>query len=611
MSDRILVFEIFRGDELLRTERIERDIVKIGSLPTSHLRLEDPQVSSIHAVVEVSGEAVHCIDLGSASGTRVNGNRINKCQLNDGDVIEFGLTRVVFRVERPKPQVVTAAGSARPGVPGAAGAVGGVQPPSLRHVPPIGRASEARYGAKRPSQALKADGTVEVVHLWRDHVMSEVSLKEKEKALTIGSDSENQIVIDHPSIPSPRHALVSRTADRSAYLHLGPKMEGEVFIEGVRYEVSDAIRMVSGEGLKLTTKTRARLTFGESTLHIHPGTQPPAGMPWGVVELNVIGFALLSLLLHSVLVGIVYMAPESANWMDLDNFDMEETIADIAQLDEEPPPEELPEILQEERGEQEDIAAREQGDEGRAGVENEVVEDRRMAVEGPPDNTQVTLSRRQAEELAVERGVLSLFQETPGPQSLFGDVAMGYDDVSAAGALYGDTVGVARGFGGLGISGGGFSGGGDNPGGFGVGPIATRGLYGAERDDLGRDLARGLRDRGDHEIEVELGQPSIEGHLDREIIQRVVREHRREIRDCYQRELQRNQDLSGRIVVAFTIDPQGNVARAEISETDLNNSEVEECVARRFRRFVFPEPTTPGLVHVFYPFVFTGGGGGQ
>ncbi len=71
--------------------------------------------------------------------------------------------------------------------------------------------------------------------------------------------------------------------------------------------------------------------------------------------------------------------------------------------------------------------------------------------------------------------------------------------------------------------------------------------------------------------------------------------------------LQRNPDLSGRIVVTFTIDPQGNVARASISETDLDNSEVEDCVATRFRRFVFPAPTTPGLVHVNYPFVFTGG----
>ncbi len=65
--------------------------------------------------------------------------------------------------------------------------------------------------------------------------------------------------------------------------------------------------------------------------------------------------------------------------------------------------------------------------------------------------------------------------------------------------------------------------------------------------------------------------------------------------------------MAGRILVSFTIDPQGNVARASIAETELNNSTVEDCVVRRFRRFAFPQPSTPGLVHVNYPFMFTGG----
>jgi hypothetical protein len=612
MSDRILVFEIYQGDELVRVERIEREIVKIGSLPTSHLRLDDPGVSSIHAVVEVSGaDAVQCIDLGSANGTRVNGNRINKTQLNEGDVLEFGETRVVFRTERPKPKAAPSAGAAgagRPGPPGLPGAAAGPAR-SYRYVQLTHRPSDAKHYARRfLSQPSRTDGTVEVAHLWRDHVMVELAMKDKDQTITVGADPKADIIIEHPAIPSQRYPLVTRTPDGSAYLHLSPKMDGEVYIDATRYTIEEAIRKGTGEGLKITAKTRARLNFGESSIFVHQGTRPQIALPFGVIETHLLVFVIISALLHGILMGLVYLVPEDARALDIDRFDLNDSIATIESFEEEPEPTELPEILQQDgEDEEEELAAREQGDEGRAGVEDEEREDRRMAVAGDPDNRQVTLDRREAQELAQERGALSVFRETPGPQSLFGDVASGYDDVTAAGALQGPTIGLARGSGGLGNIGGGWSGGGNNPGGFGVGPIATRGLYGRDREDLGRELSRGLRERGARDIEVELGQPTIEGHLDREIIQRVIREHRREIRDCYQRELQRNPDLSGRIMVSFTIDPRGNVARATVSESDLNSSTVEDCVAARFRRFVFPEPSTPGLVHVNYPFVFTGG----
>ena len=43
---------IHRGSELLEAQVFERDIIKIGRLASAHLRLEDPKVSRIHAVIE-------------------------------------------------------------------------------------------------------------------------------------------------------------------------------------------------------------------------------------------------------------------------------------------------------------------------------------------------------------------------------------------------------------------------------------------------------------------------------------------------------------------------------------------------------------------------------
>jgi len=99
-------FHIFRGDELVREEVLAQDVIKVGKLASSHLRLEDETVSRMHAVIEVTGpNEVIIIDLGSTRGTTVNGERINKARLQSGDEIMFGDARVV--VEFLEAQVET------------------------------------------------------------------------------------------------------------------------------------------------------------------------------------------------------------------------------------------------------------------------------------------------------------------------------------------------------------------------------------------------------------------------------------------------------------------------------------------------------------------------
>ena len=105
--------------------------------------------------------------------------------------------------------------------------------------------------------------------------------------------------------------------------------------------------------------------------------------------------------------------------------------------------------------------------------------------------------------------------------------------------------------------------------------------------------------------EVELGNPTVEGDLDGETIRRSARRHRHEIRDCYQRELERTVGLGGRVDVWFLIDPAGNVPLARIESSELANENVEECLVRRLRRWRFPAPGTPGNVRVLFPFTLT------
>jgi predicted Zn finger-like uncharacterized protein len=72
------------------------EVAKIGTLQASHVRLTGPDVWGIHAVIESAGKtSATVIDMGSPSGTRVNGERVNKAPLGAEDVIEIGGYRLV------------------------------------------------------------------------------------------------------------------------------------------------------------------------------------------------------------------------------------------------------------------------------------------------------------------------------------------------------------------------------------------------------------------------------------------------------------------------------------------------------------------------------------
>jgi TonB family protein len=89
-------FEIYKGDSLVREEVLAQDVIKIGKLASSHLRLDDETVSRMHAVIEATSPTdINVVDLGSTRGTTVNGERITKARLQSGDEIMFGDCRVV------------------------------------------------------------------------------------------------------------------------------------------------------------------------------------------------------------------------------------------------------------------------------------------------------------------------------------------------------------------------------------------------------------------------------------------------------------------------------------------------------------------------------------
>ena len=94
-----LTFRIFKGDQLLREERLSLCVIKLGKVPSAHLKLDDETVSRMHAIIEVNGPGdVSIIDLGSTKGTFVNGQKVNKAKLQSGDTIVVGETRIELAI---------------------------------------------------------------------------------------------------------------------------------------------------------------------------------------------------------------------------------------------------------------------------------------------------------------------------------------------------------------------------------------------------------------------------------------------------------------------------------------------------------------------------------
>lgn len=95
---RWISFDLTHGDGSTGTQLFKQDIIKIGKLASSHLQISDDGVSRMHAVVEIEPDAVYIIDLGSVTGTFVNGKKINKCEIRAGDVLTLGAARAVVNM---------------------------------------------------------------------------------------------------------------------------------------------------------------------------------------------------------------------------------------------------------------------------------------------------------------------------------------------------------------------------------------------------------------------------------------------------------------------------------------------------------------------------------
>ena len=70
--------------------------VVLGRLPTCAIPIQEASVSREHAKIFLRDDRYLLVDLNSANGTFVNGKRVTRAELADGDEVTLGSARLVF-----------------------------------------------------------------------------------------------------------------------------------------------------------------------------------------------------------------------------------------------------------------------------------------------------------------------------------------------------------------------------------------------------------------------------------------------------------------------------------------------------------------------------------
>lgn len=142
------------------------------------------------------------------------------------------------------------------------------------------------------------------------------------------------------------------------------------------------------------------------------------------------------------------------------------------------------------------------------------------------------------------------------------------------------------------------------PSGASGGGIAT-GSYGSIGYGSGGGVAMPMMAKRSYDAPaVRMGTATAVGDLDKNLIKRYIRQQTARVRYCYEKQLQTNPTLGGKVTVKFTIGADGKVV--DVTATGMNNPALESCVADVIRSIRFPA-TNSGKVVISYPFVFQPG----
>jgi len=454
-----------------------------------------------------------------------------------------------------------------------------------------------------------------VAYVWRDEVMADLVALEPRK-ITLGTRGRATFIT--PDLGLPNRFRILRPGSRGYLLTLGVGMTGRLRLGREEMEVAEFLRggepADSAQGSFRATNVAPgdwgviHLDGrGEHSLFFQYVTAdaPLPRSTWrdGEILLPALAFAVV---LHAVLVAIALISPPERHSMEFPG--KREFMAEYLVRRPEPLPEPVP--AQPKPGEKDAAVvvppAATAGKEGKAGGMGEKPRARAPDPDqGRPDEllpaaVQVGLLTPKS------RTELRKVRERGGFDEKLGRALQRIQGPLAAASPGGHGTGTGTGYG-PGRAGTGTStraGAGAGGGGKSLGDIQRHGPIdtGGTRAARGRPSRRGLAEVA---VRVHTGEPQGDlGGLTAEEILKVVRSRQNAIQNCYNRELQRQKGLAGKVVLTWRINLSGAVEAARVRSTTLRNGRVEDCMVRQIQSLKFPPPRGGQIANVRnFPFL--------
>lgn len=647
----VLTFEVYDGQNHLFRQELAAESITIGSGPQAMLRVGNPALAELHAVINVNDDGtVQILDLGAPEGTTVNGNRVSNTQLRTGDQISIGNIKLVISiVDASAFEEEEATQLAVPAVTND-GPVEEVTDHALNNPATDESAAEAvaantedvmafimRSGTAQGDAGIdrKAGKVLEVAEIWGDVVMDVKHYPKNGRAVTLGTATghrwrflgmpvgwiptayaavapltapmisevneewRNEFYVPTENLPHDNFSLF--TWRGSGYVcTISDKWSGFVDIGDERFDFQQLIEngkaTPSGSGLyefEVDENMRVIADLGGVVFfaqNVYPGKKVLAGLTDNIDYpfLGIMAFMGFVFTLLAILIINSPPPPESEMVEIPDRF--VELLLEQPPEPEEPANDPRPEDANPDAGEGEKA----KDEEGKVGKQD-------AKMKQAKGNKVEMQQMEQDREIAENAGVLGALGDAGELDGVFGSSALNSDLAGGIGGLIG-AKGTQIGSGGLGSRGSGLGGGGTAAG---LGGLGTQGR-GSGRSGYGSG-GGSFGEKGEGGIGRIGGDPIILGALDKSLIDAVIKRHMNQIRYCYQRELNRDPSLGGKIVVKFVIARDGSVSKAETKTSTMGAPSVESCINQRFMRFQFPEPRGGGIVIVSYPFIFAPG----
>ena len=234
------------------------------------------------------------------------------------------------------------------------------------------------------------------------------------------------------------------------------------------------------------------------------------------------------------------------------------------------------------------------GEEGKFGAEDsEIPESKIPKVDGE------MVDEVDVKQLGVNKALGSKLLGAGPLKSIFGNQE-GFDaKINIGMSGEGGELVVGRGAGGMGMRGTGSGGGGEGFGRVGgLGKVDTGGGKGAS-GKIGKGKKKKVK------VKMAKGAPKIGDFCDKNNIRRVVGAKSNAIKYCFEKELQANPKLSGKIIAQWKVGLDGSVMDSSVASSTMGNSKVEGCITRVVKRMRF-QPPNGGICIINYPFIFSG-----